>query len=166
MKFLYRNLFYVLLTAICFISCNDDSSLDANDKNKEVLDCSQDVKKECMLGRWKIDTVIINDLEQNTTISQKQQYIEYSKDDKIDAKLYLVRNDRALLDEKNPVIISNLNYSLLDDGENKKVRFQQNQIKVEFIVQSIQNNKMTLLTKGKVESTNKDYKLITIWNKV
>lgn len=165
MKFFCKNILYILLTYVFIISCNDNNALNYNKEIKEI-DCSQNVKKECILGKWKIDTVIINNKEQNITTAQKEQYIEFTKNNRISTKMYLVRDDEPFLKKNNPIIISKLNYHFIDEEPYKKLIFQQKNINIKLYIKNIKNNKITLSTSGRLLSNNKNYILETIWNKI
>lgn len=166
MKKIIKNLLLILnilLTSVLIVSCNDDSSLDNNDEIQQI-NCSENIKKECLVGKWKIDTVFINDKEHNMTTKQKKQHIEFGENDKASIKMFLIRKDKVLLSEKKVINVSDADYSIIDDGGiYKKIKVDKDNLKLEIYIKGIKNNKLTLLSIGKTKLNNKDYELETIW---
>lgn len=172
----------ILLTALFITSCNDSIKIDPKDNSiekemkteikkeesntGELSDCLKNLRQECVVGKWKIKTIKFNEKENkksdfNLTEIQKDQYIEIVGN-KVSGKIFVFKEDElSLIDD--PIIFSNIDYSLFEDNGEKKIRFQINQIKVESTIKNINNNILTLVRT--VKAKVKEYVVETVWEK-
>lgn len=175
---------HVLLTALFITtSCNDDVKLEPKKNNtieneikteikkeesttEEVSDCLKNLKQECVAGKWKIKSIKLSPKgmalnEIKLTDKQKNQYIEVIGN-KVSGKIFLVKEDEIALTD-DPILFSNIDYSLFEDAGEPKIRFQINQTKIESTIKNIKNNVLTLIRAG--ETKVKEYTIETVWTK-
>lgn len=172
----------ILLAALFITSCNDsvktdpeNNSIDNEMKtevqkkeinNEKISDCLKNLREECVTGKWTLKTIKLNEKgspesEFTLTEAQKDQYIEIVGN-KVSGKIYIFKEEElSLIDD--PIIFSNIDYSLFEDKEDKKIRFQINQNKIESTIKTINKNILTLVRPVKAQL--KEYIVETIWEK-
>lgn len=172
---------HVLLAALFITSCNDGIKMDPKNNNNidkeleiqqeessttEVSSCLKNLTPQCVAGKWTIKLIKLTEkgMPENELIlteSQKDQYIEVIGN-KVSGKIYIVKEDDIAL-TNDPIVFSNVDYSLFEYAGKKKIRFQINQTKIESTIKNIKNNVLILTRSGKIK--NKEYDMESIWIK-
>ncbi|XCI74945.1 MAG: hypothetical protein ABI045_06115 [Flavobacteriales bacterium] len=166
---------HVFLAAFLIMSCNDDKKNDKNkvedlaekDENKQ-FDCTT-LKKECLVGNWKVKSAKLGENNQTMTDktlteSQKSQNLNITNE-KISGKILLVKAEEIEL-EDNPITLTDTDYTFVEND--KKITFNKDQTtSIEVTIKAFKNKELTLEISGNTTNAHqaKHYVLETVWSK-